>query len=210
MPLRPYPCPVGACGSGWRPALWLGLGVRVKVRAGVRLSVRLSVRVRVSVRGSVSGAGEGEGWLQSDGTPGRSGRTCSPSAMSESTPAGGVDTHTHTLKSRSWLCRISALAGGRRHAQGARAHRGRIANDGVPHDHLVEHVGLRLVLGGDVHEELLHVPVPHGAQVGVDAEREDRLPRGVRREVCARSEVRGGRSMTQGVDGATTWSCPAP
>ena len=45
----------------------------------------------------------------------------------------------------------------------------------VPHYHLVEHVGVRLVLGGDVHEELLHVPVEDGAEVGVDAEREDRL-----------------------------------
>ena len=98
----------------------------------------------------------------------------------------GGDTHTQ----KTWLCRL-CVGGGRRHAQGARAHRGRIANDCVPHDHLVEHVGFRLVLGGDVHEELLHVPVPHGAQVGVDAEREDRLPRGVRREVCARSEAEG-------------------
>ena len=56
-----------------------------------------------------------------------------------------------------------------------RAHRGRVVNDRVPHDDLVEHVGVRLVLGGDVDEELLHVPVEDGAEVGVDAEREDRL-----------------------------------
>ena len=31
-----------------------------------------------------------------------------------------------------------------------------------------------LILGGDVHEELLHVPVEDGAEVGVDAQREDR------------------------------------
>ena len=32
-----------------------------------------------------------------------------------------------------------------------------------------------LILGGGVHEELLHVPVEDGAEVGVDAQREDRL-----------------------------------
>ena len=56
-----------------------------------------------------------------------------------------------------------------------RAHRGRVVNYRVPDNHLVEHVGVRLVLGGDVHEELLHVPVEDGAEVGIDAEREDRL-----------------------------------
>ena len=51
----------------------------------------------------------------------------------------------------------------------------RLRDDLIPYDHLVQHVRLGLVLGGDVHEELLHVPVEHRAQVRVNLQREDGL-----------------------------------
>eukprot|EP00303_Exanthemachrysis_gayraliae_P001328 CAMPEP_0206010692 /NCGR_PEP_ID=MMETSP1464-20131121/12048_1 /ASSEMBLY_ACC=CAM_ASM_001124 /TAXON_ID=119497 /ORGANISM="Exanthemachrysis gayraliae, Strain RCC1523" /LENGTH=372 /DNA_ID=CAMNT_0053384321 /DNA_START=59 /DNA_END=1175 /DNA_ORIENTATION=- len=57
------------------------------------------------------------------------------------------------------------------------AHRGPglARDDVVPDNHLVDRVAPGLVLGGHVHEELLHVPVEHRGQVGVDGQPQLRL-----------------------------------